>query len=178
MRDTTPELRIRFTKRHDGAVVLQCVRRDGSATWERHEKHAVFFSFHDLSHLAVETVLGFRRGFYGLVAEGWDIGDTSGKGKRGKLPSESILVEHVVGLLDRERVGGAVPLSANDFNAHVAQFVTNDHLEPARTFSEEELAAVRLRIQSLQDEWAAVPAGSFFQLTFNRENHEDTKRNG
>jgi hypothetical protein len=90
MTEQTPELRIRFTKRTDGAVVLQCVRRDGSVTWERHDKQAVFFSFHGLSHLAVETVLGFRRGFYGLIAAGWDIADTTGKGKRGKLPSEGI----------------------------------------------------------------------------------------
>jgi len=178
MRDRTPELRIRFTKRPDGAVVLQCVRRDGSATWERHEKHAIFFSFHDLSHFAVETVLGFRRGFYGLIADGWDIPDTTGKGKRGKLPSESILVEHVVGLLERERVGGGAPLSADGFNAHIAQFVTNDHLEPAPTFSDPDLAAVRLRIQNLQDDWAAVRPGSFFEMTFDRENHEDTKRKG
>jgi hypothetical protein len=87
-------------------------------------------------------------------------------------------VEHVVGLLDRERVGGAAALSADDFNAQVAQFVTNDNLEPAPTFTEAELAAVRQRIQNLQCEWAAVPPGSFFELTFDRQNHEDTKRKG
>jgi len=178
MRDTTPELRIRFTKRQDGAVVLQCVRRDGSATWERHDKQAVFFSFHDLSHFAVETVLGFRRGFYGLIAEGWDIPDTTGKGKRGKLPSESILVEHVVGLLDRERVGGPAALSAGDFNAQIAEFAADDRLEAARTFTETELAEVRQRIADLQREWAGVPPGSFIDLTFDRTNHEDTKRTG
>src|SRR5689334_20919582 len=106
MTDTLPELRILLTKRADGAVVLQCTRRDGSATWERHDKYGPFFSFHDLTHFAVETFFGFRQGFYGLIADGWDIVDTTGKGKRGRLPSESILVEHIVGLLDRERVGG------------------------------------------------------------------------
>jgi len=176
MTETAPELRIRFTKRTDGVVVLQCIRRDGSATWERHDKQAVFFSFHDLSHFAVETVLGFRRGFYGLIAEGWDIGDTTGKGKRGKLPSESILVENVVGLLDRERVGGSVPLSADDFNEQIAQIVTNDRLDAVRTFSEMELTAVRQRIQNLQQEWVAVPPGSFFELTFDRDNYANTKR--
>jgi hypothetical protein len=170
MAETTPELRIRFTKRADGAVVLQCVRRDGSATWERHDKQAVFFSFHDLSHFAVETVLGFRRGFYGLIAEGWDIAETTGKGKRGKLPSEGILVEHVAGLLDRERVGGAQPLSAADFNAQIAEFVANDHLDGARAFSESELRAVRQRIESLQREWSAVAPGSSLELTFDRAN--------
>jgi len=165
-----PELRIRFTKRANGAVILQCVRRDGSATWERHDKQGVFFSFHDLSHFAVEKVLGFRKGFYGLIADGWDIAETTGKGERGKLPSESILVEHVVGLLDRERIGGASPLSAAEFNAQVAEFVANDQLDATRILSEVELMAVRQRIQSLQSQWAEVPPGSSFELVFDRTN--------
>src|SRR6185295_15746644 len=120
------ELRIEFTKRADGNVILKCVRRDGSATWQRHEKHAVFFGFHDLTHFAVETTLGFRSGFYGLIADGWDIEDTTGKGKRGKLSGASVLVEHVVGLLDRERAGGAAPLPAADFNAQIDEMVGRD----------------------------------------------------
>jgi hypothetical protein len=166
--DPIPELRIRFTKRANGAVILQCVRRDGSATWERHDKQGVFFSFHDLSHFAVEKVLGFRKGFYGLIVDGWDIAETTGKGARGKLPSESILVELVVGLLDRERVGGASPLSAAEFNAQVAEFVANDQLDATRILSEVELMAVRQRIQALQSQWAEVPPGSSFELVFDR----------
>lgn len=172
MTEQPPDLRIRFTKRSDGAVVLQCVRRDGSATWERHDGQASFFSFHDLSHFAVETVLPFRRGFYGLIADGWDIADTTGKGTRGKLPSEGILVEHIVGLLDRERVGGAPPLSAAEFNAHIAQFVANDGLDAPPAFTEIELAAVRQRIETLHRQWAAVSPGSSFELTFDRGNRE------
>src|SRR5206468_12372578 len=53
--DNAPELRVQFTKRKDGSVVLRCVRKDGSATWQRHDKHATFFSYHDLSHFVVET---------------------------------------------------------------------------------------------------------------------------
>src|SRR5262249_21577759 len=102
-----PELRVQFKKRADGTVVLQCTRRDGTVTWQRHDKHAIFYSFHDLRHFAVETTLAFRNGFYGLLADGWDIEDTGGKGARGKLSSESILVEQIVGLLDREQSGGA-----------------------------------------------------------------------
>src|SRR5215471_12174607 len=98
MANKGPELNIQFTKRTDGAVILRCVRRDGSATWQRHEKHATFFSYHDLSHFAVETTLKLDSGFYGLIADGWDIPDTNGKGARGKLSANSILVEHIVGL--------------------------------------------------------------------------------
>ena len=108
-----PELRVQLTKRPDGGAVLRCVRADGSATWQRQDgPRAMFFPFHDLTHLAVESTLGFRAGFYGLIADGWDIDDTGGKGRRGRLPPEAVLVEHVVGLFDRERVGGAAPLSA------------------------------------------------------------------
>ena len=167
MTEQNPELRVRFTKRVDGAVVLQCVRRDGSATWQRHEKQAVFFSFHDLSHFVVETSLGFRQGFYGLLAEGWDITDTGGKGARGKLPPEAGLVEHLVGLFDRERVGGAAPLSAAEFNSQLEQLVASDHLEVGR-FSDAQLTAVRKRIEMLHREWAAVGPGSTLELIFDR----------
>src|SRR5262245_44401892 len=164
----TPELRVRFTKRADGAVVLQCVRKDGSATWQRHDKQAVFFSFHDLSHFAVETILGFSRGFYGLLADGWDIRDTTGKGTRGRLPPEAIFVEHVVGLLERERAGGAMQLSAVEFNAQMEQLLATDHLQAGRTFSDPELAAVRQRIEMLHGEWAVIPPGSTLELSFDR----------
>jgi hypothetical protein len=152
-----PELRVRFTRRADGAVVLQCVRRDGSATWQRHDKQASFFSFHDLSHFAVETRLGFRHGFYGLIADGWTIDDTSGKGPRGKLPAEANLVEHVVGLFAVEP-----PLSADDFNAQLA------NLEAGRTFSDEDLAAVHKTIRALHGDWIAVAPGSTLELSFDR----------
>ncbi len=80
-------LRITLTAHTDGNVVLQCERDDGSATWQRQQgRHARFFPLHDLTHYAVETRLGFRQGFFGLIAAGWDIEDTTGKGRRGPLP--------------------------------------------------------------------------------------------
>src|SRR5262245_28427198 len=136
-----PELLISFKKRQDGAVILQCVRKDGSVTWQRHDKQGVFFSFHDLTHFAVETTLRFRHGFYGLLADGWDLSETDGKGARGKIPLEAIFVEHVVGLLERERVGGIQPLSAAEFNAQMEQMLANDDPSVLREFSDAELAA-------------------------------------
>jgi hypothetical protein len=59
-----------------GSVVSHYERADGTATWERKEEpNAWFFVAHDLTHFAVETILGYRRGFYGLVAEGWALSD-------------------------------------------------------------------------------------------------------
>ena len=71
--------------------MLRCVRADGSLTWQKQtDRHAAFFALHDLTHFAVETTLGYARGFFGLIAEGWDFEDTGGKGARGPLPPEAI----------------------------------------------------------------------------------------
>ncbi len=70
------DLLIRIKKNTDGSAALSCLRADGSVTWQRHNgKQGRFFPFHDLTHYAVETVLEHRRGFYGLVAGGWDLTD-------------------------------------------------------------------------------------------------------
>jgi len=167
MTETTPELRVQFSKRNDGSVVLQFFRGDDSTTWRRYEKQAVFFSFHDLTHFAVETTLGFKAGFYGLIASGWDIPDTEGKGPRGKPPAEAVLVEHVVGLLDRERAGGAPPLSTAEFNTHLRQMAAGNGIRFDRTITDIELVTVRKRINELHSQWVAVPAGSVLELIFN-----------
>jgi len=160
-------LRVQLTKRADGGAVLRCVRADGSATWQRQDgPRARFFPFHDLTHFAVETTLGFRHAFYGLIADGWEIADTGGKGKRGRLPAESVLAEHVVGLLDRERVGGAAPLSAAEFNAQLEQLAASGRVEGARPFTDAELTAVRRLADTLHGRWAALPAGSTLELVF------------
>jgi hypothetical protein len=159
-------MRVQFTKRNDGSVVLQFFRPDGSTVWRRYDKHAIFFSYHDLTHFAVETTLGFEHGFYGLIASGWDFADTEGKGPRGKPPLESVLVEHIVGLFAGERVGGNPPLAASDFNKQLRQMAANSGVPVAREFTEPELTATRGRARELHDRWASVPSGSALELTF------------
>ena len=94
---------VQIAKRADGAGVLRCTRADGSVTWQKQTRHAMHFALHDLTHFAVESTLGSRRGFFGLIAEGWEIDDTTGKGLRGRLPQEAVEVEHIVGMFDTER---------------------------------------------------------------------------
>lgn len=69
-----PALRIQITKRTDGGAVLECVRADGTETWQKQQSQsAAFFPLHDLTHYAVETELGISEAFYGLIASGWSI---------------------------------------------------------------------------------------------------------
>ena len=156
-------LQIQFTKRTDGSVILRCTREDGTVTWQKHEKQGAFYSFHDLTHYAVETVLGLDQGFYGLVADGWDIEDTGGKGKRGRPSAATILVEHVVGLFDRERSGGVAPLDAAEFSALVEEMTG---LKLKHAFTERQLTAARERIAELHQQWLSIPPGSSLDLTF------------
>src|SRR5687767_14096302 len=103
----TPPLVIRIKKGGDGRTSLSCTRADGTTTWQRQEgAQASFFPRHDLTHYAVETVLRHRRGFYGLVAAGWDLSDFGTPWPRGKLPKDAHTVEMIVGFLDLDRAAG------------------------------------------------------------------------
>jgi hypothetical protein len=162
------DLLVQLTKRADGATVLRCVRADGSTTWQRQERqHARHFPLHDLAHYAVETELGFRGGFYGLIAEGWDIEDTTGKGARGPLPPEAIVVEYVVGALDVERAGGS-EWSAEDFNAQAANYFAGKGSPAPRPLSDADLSCVRSRIAELHALWWELPAGETLELRYPR----------
>jgi hypothetical protein len=108
-------LRIEISKRSDGTGVLRCIRQDGSVTWQKQPKHGAHFALHDMTHYAVETALGYRRGFFGLIAEGWELEDTTGKGTRGPLPIEAVQVEQIVGLFDSERISGSL-WTVDEFN--------------------------------------------------------------
>jgi hypothetical protein len=160
-------LTIEIVKRADGGPLLRCTRRDGSTTWQRQDgRQANFFPFHDLTHFAVETTLGFRTGFFGLIADGWEIAGTGGKGARGRLPAEAIVVEYVVGLFESENVGGAGSLSAEAFNAQLAALAADGRIASARPFADAQLDAVREARGALHARWAALPPGAGLELHF------------
>jgi hypothetical protein len=157
---------LQFTKRTDGGALLKCIRADGSTTWQRQDdKYAAFFPLHDLTHYAVETELGFRRGFYGLISDGWDIADTTGKTARGVLPNEALEVEYIVSAFSAERAGGAIA-SAAEFNQLAATFASAKGMPPPRQLSDEDLARVRARFDELAVNWRALTPGQTLELVF------------
>src|SRR5215204_412329 len=134
-------LHIRLKKRADGSSAQSCTRSDGSVTWQRQrEGLAQFFTRHDLTHIAVESVLGHRQGFYGLLAIGWNFTDFGAPWPRGRIPAEVDPSELFVGLLDQEFASG-IPWSAAEFNEHTAHFVSNLGGAAPAAVTEEQLAA-------------------------------------
>ena len=157
---------IEFTKRKDGNTVLRCVRDDGSVTWQRNEsQRALFFPVHDLMHYAVETELGFRRGFYGLIAEGWDIADTTGKTPRGALPNETLEVEYLVSAFSAERASGDATTAA-EFNQLAATFAQAKGMPEPPQLSDQELLRVRSRFDELAMQWRNLAPCSTLELAF------------
>jgi len=163
-----PTLRVQITKKPDGGSILRCTRADGSLTWQRQSgPQARFFAAHDLTHYAVETTLGARYGFFGLIADGWDIADTTGKGARGPLPPEALAIEHLVGTLDRERSSGE-ELTAEALNEYAASFAIDGGRAAPRAVTDAELARMRALVRELHGRWLALPPGASMDLDFDR----------
>jgi hypothetical protein len=157
---------IEFAKQKDGSAVLRCTRDDDSVTWQKQEgKYAAFFPIHDLMHYAVETELGFSRGFYGLIGEGWDIAETTGKTARGALPNETLEVEYLVSAFSAERASGDMT-SAAEFNQLAATFAKAKEMPEPRQLSDQELRRVRSRFDDLAKKWRALPADAAIELPF------------
>jgi len=98
-------MKVRFKKVDQNGAALCCERADGSTTWQRPKPtQAAFFALHDLTHCACESELGDLKGFFSLVADGWDIGDCETNSAIGQsLPESALIIEVIVGLLDTER---------------------------------------------------------------------------
>jgi hypothetical protein len=151
-------MQVQITKKTDGSGVLRCIRADGSVAWQKQNRHAAFFALHDLTHFAVETTLGYRRGFFGLVSEGWDFEDITGKGSRGPLPPEAVEVESIVGLLDAER-GGGIAWTIQEFNEFASA-------KGSRQLTSDELARVKKRRSELFQQWSGIAPGATLELRY------------
>ena len=162
------DLLIRIKKKTDGSAALSCVRPDGSVTWQRQEgERGRFFPVHDLTHYAVETVLKHRRGFYGLVAEGWDLTDFGAPWPKGRLPKDLDPSELIVGFLDVERANG-VAWDADEFNKNAANYYAQHNLSGSCRVTDEQLRSIREMLRELIARWNVLPAGETLELTFER----------
>ena len=162
-----PDLLVRLTKHAPADYALTCARSDGSATSQRTRGEAAkFFPLHDLMHFAVETVLGHRRGFYGLVCDGWQLSDfTQPKASR-RLPPESLATEQLIGLFDGERAAGRT-WSAAEFNESLSGCLQGSgrNFTPA-PLGEADLARVRAEHARLAAQWRALPDGRTLELAY------------
>lgn len=156
MRDAP--LTIRLKRGRDARDVLECIRADGTRTWTRVQP---FFPTHDLTHYAVESVLGIGDAFFGLVAAGWDIDDFAAPGAASRIPPVAVWVEIAVGTLQPSR-----DEPAEEINARIDAAARGIGVAFARTLSQAEVDAVRRLRDDACARWAAVPPGGDMTLPF------------
>ena len=158
-------MKIRITKRADGGAVLSCTRADGTVTWQRQEgSNAAFFPIHDLTHYAVETTLGHDRGFYGLVAAGWDIGDFGTPWPRGPMPDDTVASELIVGFLDSERASGTQWTAAEVNDKARLYNLERRRATRWKALTDDDLTRVRAAAQTLIARWRALDPGQTIEL--------------
>lgn len=157
---------IEIEKRADGSSLLRCTRGDGSVTWQKTKsRHGAYFPLHDLIHYAVETVLGIRSGFFGLVEQGWDIEETTGKGAKGPLPPEATTMELIVGLLTSESASDQ-EWSATEFSEQAAVYAASRGADVDLDLTDSQLRALRSEVLRLHELWGAVPTDASLRLEF------------
>jgi hypothetical protein len=145
-------LRLRFKKKNDGTAVITAVRADGSSTHHSIGKADAYGPIHDFSHYVVESYFGFPRGFYGLLAEGWNIDDFE-TGARGAIPADAMLPERLAGAISYN-VAGSQRFTADDINLTVGQDAV----------SEEQLGELERGLADLCARWRALPPGETLEL--------------
>jgi hypothetical protein len=139
---------------------ITCKRADGSATWSEAD---AFMIIHDLTHYAVESGLGMKQGFYGLVAGGLDITDFEKKQKirPDEIPAEGLRAELLVGLVLTERNDGK---EMNDFNEQYQELLKKFHLS-AENIPLASVRRLREETDRLINKWKDLPVSS--SLVFN-----------
>lgn len=167
-----PDLLIRIKRAPDGSAALTCVRADDSRTWQRQVGgQGAALPAHDLTHYAVETALGYQQGFYGLIADGWEIGDFAAPYACGPIPREAREAELVVGVFDMQRLMGHDWTPA-ELREQAANYAPTGRAGRERwtlpTLTDGDIARVLATRADLFARWAATDAGQTLELTFTR----------
>ncbi len=122
-----------------------------------------FFVRHDLSHFAVETILGYKTAFYGMINNGVELSDFMVKERRDalKLTTEAMHAESLANLFLMDFVDGPV----ENFDQVQQQTMTTSfpNAEPV-SLTGEQINSVRQTLSNLLFQWNQLPAGEFFQL--------------
>ena len=138
--------------------VLICTREDGSMTWKSYGNQSNFFPYHDLTHYVVETELGFREGFYGMIASGRTVDETGVA-----VPDEGQFAESLVGVLSTSWSNDA--MTFEEVKETVDQRLAGIGL-PTMKLSKVQLSIIRARYAELFFQWQELDDGESLRLDF------------
>jgi len=158
---------IRFKKKTDSPHTMTCIREDGSHTYTKLKPG---LEAHDLAHYAVESILDFKKGFYGLLNEGHQIEDFEiPRNKRpmelipAHLPVQTIQVEYIVNQLMVEYWNGN---QIRPFIEELTNTLTLAGIDFPASLNDQSLEKIRDKFHDLMDSWDKVPIQEELILEF------------
>ena len=157
-----PRLTIRLTRGRDKPDTLSCTREDGSVAWQK--LHSAF-PIHDITHYAVECTLGLAGGFFGLLAQGWEITDFEKPYPRGRIPDEALWAELVVSVFWRTFVQRDA-LDCDDLQEQLAATLEGYRGGYSRAITDDDIVAIRALQGELAARWTQTAPGVAMELEF------------
>ncbi len=158
-----PRLTVQLAKRDPKPALLICTRADGSRTIGE----AIVGPYHDLAHVAVESVLRLRHAFFGMVADGVDLAEFDQPGATAALDfhPEAAYAEHLVNLLQTEL--GATPRPHPECIAELNRSLRSSRkpgVPPPDLPTATEIALIREHLADLWTRWLALPRGEHLEV--------------
>jgi hypothetical protein len=156
-------MRIRFCKGDNSRDTLVCVRDDGTTTWSKLTSR---FAYHDMAHYVIETTLGCRDAFYGLITQGWDIEKFTAvdpaTGQRPELPAEAMQVEGLVTTFQSQSWNGA----PNEEILALWEMSCASAGLPMPSIASDQVDVMRERLARMWRRWDALPAGETLEVEY------------
>jgi hypothetical protein len=146
---------------------LTCQRDDGSTTYSKLVEN---FEIHDIAHYVVEQNLGFKNAFYGLLAQGYDIGDFQlPKNERPfallpkNLHPEALFTEHLVNLLLIDSIQVA---PKNDILNILKKILSENNLPFMAVLTSEKLSKIKDGLERQMTQWNRLLPNKKLELIF------------
>ena len=155
-------MKIQIKKRANSKHIISYVRDGLETYWIGADN---FLVLHDLCHFAIETTLGYKTAFWGLVNSGINPSDFEDKEKRDRLnlSNEAWYAEHLANLFLIEYTQGAF----ENINEVFKQCMLEHNPSIAIIqFSDTEIEAIRTSLHQLINSWNMVEDGNFLTLEF------------
>jgi hypothetical protein len=155
-------VKIQIKKRANSKHIISYVRDGLEPYWIEADN---FLVLHDLCHFAIETTLGYKTAFWGLVNSGINPSDFEDKEKRDRLnlSNEAWYAEHLANLFLIEYTQGTFENINEVFKQCMLE---NNPNITIKQFSDTDIAAIRTSLYHLIDNWNMVEEGKFFSLEF------------
>ena len=156
---------ILFKKSRTSQGVLYCTRGDGSQSWSKMHPG---LELHDLAHYVVESHLGYRNAFFGLIEQGHEIGDFELPREQrpqalqpAKLPVEAIYAEYIVNQLQTDyATGGTTSVFLDTLN----NTLQTKGLPFPEGLDQHLVNLLRVKYRALVYQWMTLPPGQALEF--------------